>query len=277
MPRRSPYLWTAKKVLTRLRKGYGRGVGANYRPWLSVHDFSSSGRTHRTAGIKIDRVHQLFSDGEFRAFVLFEWDDRVIDIREQYPLDRDDTYRIAHHLGYRHPLTVDGMPNVMTTDFLLTLVDGREIARAYKPANKLAHRRVAERLRIESEYWRERGIHWGVTTEEDINRTEFDHINTVRPFYDLTGVCEPYPGALAELCEQILNVYAEVTDRNIQQICKILAATDPEYTPALVMSAARHLIARKILVTDMRDPRPLLDRPLRDFRLYAPWGALNGN
>ncbi len=45
------------------------------------------------------RVHHLLSDIEFRSFLLFDWAEDVVDIREQFPLDRVATQRIAESMA----------------------------------------------------------------------------------------------------------------------------------------------------------------------------------
>lgn len=63
---------------------------------------ASHGRSHRIAGIKTGRVHHFLSDIERDAFYQFDWADTVTDIREQYPLDREYTRRIAADLEIKH-------------------------------------------------------------------------------------------------------------------------------------------------------------------------------
>jgi hypothetical protein len=112
------------------KEGRGQGRGADYHPWLTIQDVPSQGRSHRLKGIKTGRVHHLLSDIERDIFYLFDWADAVTDIREQFPLDRDITRRIADDLGVIHPRDVgSGTPLVMTTDFLVdTIHDGRMMA-----------------------------------------------------------------------------------------------------------------------------------------------------
>src|SRR5690606_37259439 len=117
---RRKYQFSEAKVQKYIKEGRGAGDGASYRPWLTVYDLPSRGRSHRVFGIKTRRVHHLLSDGEWKSFLRFEFDDTVLDIREQFPLDRRQTMRAARELGYQHPITTDGTPYVMTIDFLLT-------------------------------------------------------------------------------------------------------------------------------------------------------------
>ena len=56
-------------------------------------------------GWKHGRIHHLLSRPETNYFYCVEWEDRVVDIREQFPLlPQEDTQRIARSLGIkRHP------------------------------------------------------------------------------------------------------------------------------------------------------------------------------
>lgn len=58
--------------------------------------------------------------GSGKPFSRFEADRSAVDIREQFPLDRRQTYRVAQDLGFKHPVTTSGTPYVLTIDFLIT-------------------------------------------------------------------------------------------------------------------------------------------------------------
>jgi hypothetical protein len=170
---RQPQAWSEEKVQKLRADGAGEGVGADYKPWLTVGRSSPSvGTSNRSGGRTTGRVHHFLSDIERNAFLIYDWAASVVDIREQFPLDREDTRAIAEAMGVRHP-SYPGttVPVVMTTDFLLdTAVDGgaTQMARAVKPSAKLGERRVLEKLEIERRYWVGRGVDWGIVTERDL-------------------------------------------------------------------------------------------------------------
>ncbi len=43
------------------KEGRGRGRGTSYKPWLTIQDVASHGRSHRIAGISNGRVHASFT------------------------------------------------------------------------------------------------------------------------------------------------------------------------------------------------------------------------
>lgn len=106
-----------------IANGFGAGAGAEYVPWLRVQDVPSMGRSWKIQGVKIDRIHHLLSDLERAYFLLCEFSEDVVDIREQYPLlPLDSTQAIARAFGVRYPrYKNNSVPLVMTTDFLLTV------------------------------------------------------------------------------------------------------------------------------------------------------------
>lgn len=161
---------TEKRIAKLEREGRGKGVGADYRPWIVIHDFSSRGRVHRRLGRVTGRVVHLLSDVEEDVFMKFDEHPGTLDIREQFPLPLAETIAIAARLGLRHP-SAHGVPVVMTTDLLVDM-SCRQIAIAVKPAKELARRRVIEKLEIEREFWLGRGAEWHLVIDESVSRSE---------------------------------------------------------------------------------------------------------
>ncbi|KJS45757.1 MAG: hypothetical protein VR70_00270 [Rhodospirillaceae bacterium BRH_c57] len=159
------------KVARFLKEGRGVGRCADYKPWLTIQDVPSSGREHRVFSRKTGRIHHLLSDIEWRLFLHLEWCDAVLDIREQFPLDRVITARIADTLGVRHPQDVASKtPLVMTTDFVVDVLRNGQLAveaLAVKPAAELDKRRPLEKLQMERLYWTGKGIPWRIVTERE--------------------------------------------------------------------------------------------------------------
>jgi hypothetical protein len=81
--------WTKSTLERYLKEGRGQGTGADYKPWRNTYEFSSKGRVTRIYGNTTRRIHQLHSDNQYRAFLIFEFQSRVTDIRESYPQLKD--------------------------------------------------------------------------------------------------------------------------------------------------------------------------------------------
>ncbi|AAT59890.1 possible transposase [[Bacillus thuringiensis] serovar konkukian str. 97-27] len=94
--------WTEKKIEKYIKEGRGEGEFNNYKPWLTIQNISSTGNSSRLKGWKTNRRHELLSDLERNYFFIMEWIEDIIDIREQFPLNREATYNIAKEKGIRH-------------------------------------------------------------------------------------------------------------------------------------------------------------------------------
>ena len=148
----------------------GQGVGKHYKPFLTVQDVPSKGRIHRRPSLTHNRIVHLLSDLELAAFLLFDWEKAVIDIREQFPLNPEATLSIAKRLGIKHP-AYQGVIQVMTTDLLVDFnSDGQHLSKAIsvKYAQDLEDERTIEKLELERRYWEGEGIEWFIFTEHEV-------------------------------------------------------------------------------------------------------------
>jgi len=154
--------------LKRKEEGRGLGEGASYIPWIGVGEFPNLGNEKSLPGKLIRRLHTTHSQIE-RAFLeVIECQDTVADIREQYPLLIEETIMIADELVITHPRDFKTKrKRVMTTDFLITRADGQLEAVAIKNSQELQLTRTRQKLEIEQEYWKRRGIPWYLYTERE--------------------------------------------------------------------------------------------------------------
>ncbi|MCI1589787.1 MAG: TnsA endonuclease N-terminal domain-containing protein [Heyndrickxia oleronia] len=181
----SSYYSTSMKVQKYLKEGRGQGIGVDYIPWTKTSDYSSLGRATRIKGIKIPRIFHLQSDIQYRAFLLFEYQSKVIDLRETYPLL--DVMETIEHEDLRFDKYRDketNEPYVITTNFLLTLKDeeGKErlIARTVKNTSELKRKITWEKLEIERRYWNEKEVEWKVITEKQLSRQLAKNLEWIR-------------------------------------------------------------------------------------------------
>jgi hypothetical protein len=179
-------------ILGRLQKEKrGQGFGTDYKPFLTVRDVPSKGRVHRRPALTHNRVVHLLSDLELAAFLLFDWQSAVTDIREQFPLNPETTIDIAKRLGIKHP-AYKGVLQVMTTDFLVDFnFDGQHSCQAIsvKYAESLEDERTIEKQELERRYWENEGIEWFIFTEHEVPATLVKNIRWLAPHmhsYDLS-------------------------------------------------------------------------------------------
>lgn len=178
--------WTQEKINQYIREGRGQGIGSNYQPWTKTNEFSSIGRVSRVFGIKTQRIHHLQSDNQFRAFLIFEWCDKVIDIRESFPLvDFKKTVDDVDDLRFdKFTDKTSGVEMVLTTNFVLTVKNemGNEVlyARSIKNQSELSRSHTIERLEMERRYWNAKGIDWKIITNHQIPKQFAKNLEWVR-------------------------------------------------------------------------------------------------
>lgn len=165
-----------------INEGRGAGKGKDYKPWLTVRDVSSVGRSHRIFGHKTRRTHHLLSDLELAVFLLLEWRSDTEDIREQFPLRLEDTEAIANEAGIAHP-AYRGKHQIMTSDFLVNTNDSEKpkFVLQAKYAESFQDIRTIEKLELERRYWSQKSVPWQVVTEKDIPSVVFQNINWLYP------------------------------------------------------------------------------------------------
>lgn len=178
---------TEKKIAQMEKEGRGQGTGENYKPWINIQDFPSNGLATRAKGWKTNRIHQFLSKLERDYFYVLEWNQAVVDIREQYPLTRVDTLFIAENKGFKHPTDPKSqIPIVMTTDFLITLSNSEgttHVARTIKPSEELENERTIEKFEIERSYWEQQGVDWGIITEKELPKKLIENVEWLHSSY----------------------------------------------------------------------------------------------
>jgi TnsA-like endonuclease N terminal len=146
-----------------------------YKPWLTIHDGPPHGLSQRVPARTSPRPHHVLSDGAAGALLGFDRTDEVVDIRAQFPLDRETTRAIAATMAVVHPRDrKTGTDIVMTTDFRL------DIAREYKtkriawpcqPQEQLDDPKAVEKLKIARRNWSGRNVLWFLSNEAELSPT----------------------------------------------------------------------------------------------------------
>lgn len=241
------YGWTEAKVHKYLKEGRGKGELENYKPWLNIQDVPSIGRVHRLNGWKTAREHHLLSDLEYNYLCFCDWADNVIDIREQFPLDREVTLKIADEIGLKHPLDINTKtPIVMTTDFFLTIREGSSInyrARTLKFEKELNDKRVIEKFEIERVYWSRLGIEWAIVTEKEISKDMLSNLKFLRDAYFINEL-------------EKLNLFIDEWNSFTGPLLPNLKRFDLKYNfeDGTAISLYKHALAKKLLIVDMNEP-----------------------
>jgi hypothetical protein len=242
---------TEKKILAMEKEGRGQGSGKKYKPWLTVQDVPSSGLATRGRGWKTNRIHHFLSKLELHYFYVLEWNNAVIDIREQYPLNRDDTWLIANEKGIKHPTDPKSqVPIVMTTDFLITIKNSegtRYVARTIKPSKELENNRVVEKFEIERSYWESRGIDWGIITEKEIPKDMVENVEWLHTSYHQMG---DLPASTLHTYAQQLKSYIKRWNTSIIEMVTEFDQTF-QLESGMGLEILKYIITRKELTVDI--------------------------
>ncbi|MCW8885089.1 MAG: TnsA endonuclease N-terminal domain-containing protein [Motiliproteus sp.] len=219
----------------------GQGVGKHYLPFIFVHELSSKGESIRVKSATVGRVHHLLSGIEFAAFLIFDWCDRVIDIREQFPIPIEDTLIICQQLGIKHP-QVRGELSVVTTDMLVDFKNQKSLAVAVKPSDRLGDKRTIEKLQIEKSYWESKGCSWKLFTDQEVGRQCKENLQWLRPYFDqdMAEAQQCTPADSQELIQRL----AIFKDGPLTKLC---ATLDDQYelTPGYHVGVLRYAIANR--------------------------------
>lgn len=266
---------SSQDIERHIANGFGAGAGADYVPWLRVQDVPSMGRSWKIQGVKIDRIHHLLSDLERAYFLLCEFSEDVVDIREQYPLlPVESTQAIARATGVRYPrYKSTSVPLVMTTDFLLTVKqpngDLKSIARTIKYQQDLQGKdctRTLEKLAVERRFWMSQGVDWTIVTEELftpdlVQNLVFlrKHAKLPRALMDVSLQSE-----FIEILESI-KVYPWSTSEVLRRVGNRLSIPYSEARDIFF-----NLIWRKIIRLDLSGAPLHLKSPLPDFKVVPP-------
>lgn len=169
----------------KLKEKRGTGTGASYKPWIQAKEIGSIGTESVFNDWKHGRQIQCLSQGEKYAYHILRWQEDVLDIREQFPLELEHTLDIARKLGLPHP---HNRNTHMTTDFLVDFqtLDGSQYQKAFsiKPNNSSFNKYNLKNFEIEYVYWGKLGIHLEIIPADNINRAYVSNIIQCVRYYD---------------------------------------------------------------------------------------------
>ncbi|WP_254624328.1 TnsA endonuclease N-terminal domain-containing protein [Cytobacillus firmus] len=174
-----------------------------------------------------------------------------MDIREQYPLTRDDTWFIANEKGIKHPSDPKSqVPIVMTTDFFIMVKDSKGtkfVARTVKPSSDLENQRTIEKFEIERAYWDDRGIDWGIITEKEIPKDMVENVEWLHLSY---FVIEDLPAStLTTYAQQMKSFIKKYKTSVIEMVTEFDHTFQLEN--GMGLEILKHLIARKEVPVDI--------------------------
>ena len=271
---KSNYSLSETQIAKRIKGGRGSGSGTDYSPWVRVDEVPSLGRSRQVYSHLTKRIHHLLSDLEFAVFLLLDNNPSVTDIREQFPLIRDDTRDIARENNLPHPAN-NGVDTVMSSDFLVDSTDKSEpkFVLQAKYTDNFGDARTIEKLEIERRYWKQKELPWYLVTEREIDPVAKANIDWL---YVVKGELESGDKVLtASSLAMFKAVVADNPGLNIIELCK---AIDRAYDLELGESLydLRVLCASRVITFDVRKPfRRLSGKDFTCYELESLGGAVN--
>jgi hypothetical protein len=233
--------------------GFGKGTGADYTPWFTIHDSGSHGKTSWIPGRKIARQHLVLSQHEAHGFYLFQDKPEYIDIREQFPLDKEETIEIARSIGVPHPRKDGGQLATMTTDFVLT--HAKTVAptiRQIKQKKELNDERVLARLEIDRTYWLRRNADWGLLTEIQVDVPRAYNLAWADEYYDVEITARLTWRDTSDLENRLFDQMAKSPTEPLWKTCRAVDSL-LHLEKGVSLGYVRHWIARKRWIVDLTE------------------------
>lgn len=268
--------FTNRKIAWLIKKGFGTGHGADYKPWLRVVQTPTRGRAHRPWSFKTNREHQLLSDVERDIFYTAEWSLDVLDIREQYPLRREVTQQIALELNIKHPQYFDTkVDTVMTVDFMLTLAATDESGQPTYMAINAKRDEESEdevslgKLEIQRTYFERLNIPHHLIYHSQLPRQQIRNIAFLRDALLKPDEVEEWPGYFASQMPRMVREIASLSPKKstwgLADFCLDFDSRF-ELETGTGLRLARMLMHQRCLLGDISS-KDICDEPMHTFHL----------
>ncbi|MFD1173946.1 TnsA endonuclease C-terminal domain-containing protein [Oceanobacillus picturae] len=264
--------WKDSTIKRFLKEGRGQGEGATYKPWLQVQDIASQGRSTRIYSHKSQRVTHLLSDLQLYYWYLLEFDEMVLDVREQYPLldFHEMNIPVDQELEKKLFNKKTNVPHILIVSFMVTRIDQNGDsyyeARVIKSSNDLAKKATISRLELLRRYFKKKQIGFGIVTEKDISKQLARNIGWVLTAYDI----QDYPKLEANfsfLRKDLIDYLSDQSD-SFQRIFQRIEKTY-QLDEGLGLILFKHLVATKQIKMDLNLKIDLLKR-VEEYRVELP-------
>jgi len=270
-------VWTEERIERLYKEGRGRGIGAEYRPLLEVHDVPSLGLARRAPGATTGRVHHLLSNVEYQFFLMLDWAADVDDIREQYPVDRELTQDMALTLRIKHPCYPGtNVATLMSTDFLVNrTLDGERTLVGFdiKRSEAAEDERTIEKLELMRASLEELGVPHRLVYHSRLPTEKIERLEWIRFGLLRDGEHEQFPGFFEGHCARMAQDLT--TARQILPLNEYCSGYDARCgTPrGTGLRIAQMLMHNRVLIPCLAEP-DLAAAKLSSFKLSAIKGAL---
>ena len=184
------------------------------------------------------------------AFMVFDLNPNVSDIREQFPLlDLELAKKISTELGIKYPNHIDN--HILTSDFFIEFKNGEQKVITVKPISSI-NKRQLELFQVEKVYWEKSGIDWELMTDKDIP----DNKTLLMNYGDIYYSVSSFNNKEFELSD-IQNFYSFLTasfkdheDLGIVDYCN-KSDNEMGFEAGLSLRILKVLLGRKIVMADL--------------------------
>ncbi len=179
----------------KLNQGRGLGDGYDYKPFIKTRELNSRGTCSNFIDWKTGRQMEFLSQTELHIFMQLRWDDDVLDIKEQYPLDLDKLNAIINEANSELKAAGHDILKIrynedhwLTTDFVLSKTGGETEAVSVKYNKENLRPRDIETVWIEKKYWDSLGHKFRLMDKSDVNPILIKNLRLVTEYYDKSRV-----------------------------------------------------------------------------------------
>jgi hypothetical protein len=248
-----------RALANKRRLGMGEGHGRSYLPYLTVRDKRFAHRyVTRILGWKTGRNHHLMGYPQRHFYAVLEWSDKVIDIREHYPLlPLQMTLAIADILGLKHPTTGKKSkdPIVLTSNFFITKMTPNgpvNEARSMLDTRRRRFIRSNAHMEIERVYWEMRNTSWRLIPYDTIPIVLAKNVLFLHDYRTLADRIFLEPTQL----ERVIAELTKLVTTSSNGLSNLALQCDHTFglTEGNSLAIAYHLIANKVWQIDMNQP-----------------------
>jgi len=215
----------------------------------------------------VRRKHHLLSDLETFVFLEKDYAPETIDLREQFPLDREETRSLAYDLGIPHPRDpVTGIDVVMTTDLVVDSIgSGGRIATQpifIKYARELDDTRTVAKFQLERAYWHNRGLSLLIRTEKETSKTRAEVIAWMSANHRLDEERFPAPCYWSSRADVFIAALRRSQAPTFEVFEGQLRGCG--FLPGEALAVLRHVLSRRRVLMELNQPFSQRD-PLSRF------------
>lgn len=170
---------------SKLLEGRGRITDTHYAAWLQAREAKSIGTSSMIYDPIVGRTVHTMSEAETKVFWTLRYNPQVIEIFEQFPMDKDEVTAICRSLripSYNHILSTDFL--VQMTGDRYCAVSVKENRSGFNPKNP-DYAKLVRRQAVEKIYWdKNYNIPFRILFGDDVSTVYANNVENIMKFWD---------------------------------------------------------------------------------------------